>query len=193
MTPGIAKKGLGLPQDARFRSGRVRVAPHDETCGKTQSTSYAENYTSGVIRIEVRGVPAPKGSNRAIARGGRAMLVPGSSDSGRLRMDAWAAAVRGAALDACSVTIAGPVEVAIEFRLARPRGHLDRAGAVRSSAPRRPAVKPDIDKLARSTLDALTGVAFDDDARIVALELHKAYADDSSDQGARISVRAWRG
>ena len=38
-----------------------------------------------------------------------------------------------------------------------------------------PAVKPDIDKLDRALLDALTGVCFTDDARIVGGECWEAY------------------
>ena len=51
--------------------------------------------------------------------------------------------------------------VAITFRIARPAGHSGRgqergaAGADRAGLPRD---KPDIDKLARSTLDSLTGI-----------------------------------
>ena len=39
-----------------------------------------------------------------------------------------------------------------------------------SSAPPFKRRKPDIDKLARSTLDSLTGSVFDDDARVARLE-----------------------
>ena len=34
----------------------------------------------------------------------------------------------------------------------------------------------DLDSLARSTLDSLTGIIFDDDARVAKLELRKIYA-----------------
>ncbi len=138
----------------------------------------ASERRGGVVTIDVIGTPAPKGSNRAIKRGGLAVLVPGSSDAGKKRMLSWARAVRTAALDACAVPLTGkPVEVSITFWMPRPK-------SVRRGLP---MVKPDIDKLARCTLDALTGVAFDDDSRICYLKLSKHYANDG--QGAaRIEV-----
>lgn len=140
------------------------------------------------ITIHVNGIPAPKGSNRAIMRGGFAQLVPGGSDTGRKRMKSWARAVREAALDACSTTLKGrPVDVWIVFWMPRPNGHRTKAGKIRASAPMYPAVKPDIDKLARNTLDALAGVAYDDDSRIVNLVLRKIYAQPGQ-EGACITV-----
>jgi Holliday junction resolvase RusA-like endonuclease len=38
-----------------------------------------------------------------------------------------------------------------------------------------PVVKPDIDKLARSTFDALTGILFADDAQVVEVKVRKYY------------------
>ena len=60
-----------------------------------------------------------------------------------------------------------PVRVAITFVFARPKS----APATRS----RPIVKPDLDKLARSTADGLTGVLYEDDSQVVDYELHKIY------------------
>ena len=146
-----------------------------------------------MIIIDVLGSPAPKGSNRAMLRGGFAVMVPGSSNVGQQRMKLWERAVRDAALDACSTLIAGkPVAVAIVFRLPRPNGHWNaKTGALKPRAPARPSVKPDVDKLARNTLDALTSVAFDDDSRIVELALHKTYAEPGR-EGARIVVKEWQ-
>jgi Holliday junction resolvase RusA-like endonuclease len=59
------------------------------------------------------------------------------------------------------------VRVAITFVFAKPKS----APASRI----RPTVKPDLDKLARSTADALTGVLYVDDAQVVDYELHKIY------------------
>jgi crossover junction endodeoxyribonuclease RusA len=61
-----------------------------------------------------------------------------------------------------------PVGAVITFYLARP-----------SSTPKRviyPARKPDLDKLARGVLDAITGVLIVDDARIVELVARKRFA-----------------
>jgi Holliday junction resolvase RusA-like endonuclease len=132
--------------------------------------------------IEVLGTPAPKGSVRAFFKPGmaRAMIVKDNKDPQR----AWDASVREAAYEAVGKPEAPPfvdvaLEVTITFRITRPGGHWGKgknAGKLAPTAPRWPRVKPDIDKLARSTLDALTGIVFDDDARIVDLKVRKEYA-----------------
>jgi Holliday junction resolvase RusA-like endonuclease len=39
-----------------------------------------------------------------------------------------------------------------------------------------PCVRPDVDKLVRALLDALTGIAYHDDGQVVALSVRKVYA-----------------
>lgn len=41
-----------------------------------------------------------------------------------------------------------------------------------------PTKKPDIDNIAKVVLDALNGIAYDDDTQIVALSVYKFYAED---------------
>lgn len=62
----------------------------------------------------------------------------------------------------------GPVTIRCVFEFARPKTHYLR-DQVRDTAPEHcyPAKRGDIDKLLRSTLDALTGVWFVDDAQVV--------------------------
>lgn len=60
-----------------------------------------------------------------------------------------------------------PVSITLDFYLERP-----------ASIPKKRVyivVKPDIDKLVRSTLDALTGTVFLDDAQVVELSVRKHY------------------
>ena len=40
-----------------------------------------------------------------------------------------------------------------------------------------PCVRPDVDKLCRALLDALTGIAYHDDGQVIALSVRKIYAD----------------
>lgn len=152
-----------------------------------------------MIVFDVLGTPAPKGSQRAFVnkRTGRAILSSFGSGKGEKRLRSWDADVRAQAHLSTGNTIAsGPIfvkrclAVAIVFRLARPSGHWSKKGGLLLSAPKRPSVKPDVDKLARATLDALTGIVFDDDSRIVELALHKTYAEPGR-EGARIVVREW--
>lgn len=48
----------------------------------------------------------------------------------------------------------------------------------RLSGKHRPTVKPDLDNYVKSTLDALNGILWTDDALIVDLHAHKYYSDD---------------
>jgi Holliday junction resolvase RusA-like endonuclease len=139
-----------------------------------------------VITIDVLGIPAPKGSSRAISIGGHARLIASSSDTNARKQRAWVKAIQTAAR--CEV-VSGPVWVQITFRLPRPAGHYGKRG-LRASAPLHPLVHPDIDKLARTTLDALTGLAFEDDSRIVSLHVQKLYATPGR-EGACIAVGRW--
>jgi Holliday junction resolvase RusA-like endonuclease len=139
-----------------------------------------------VIDIDVLGLPAPKGSARAMLIGGRARLIASSSGANAKKQTAWVRAIQAAAK--CDV-VPGPVWVQITFRLPRPAGHYGKRG-LRASAPLHPLVYPDVDKLARTTLDALTGVAFTDDSCVVSLHVEKLYATPGR-EGARIAVGAW--
>lgn len=153
----------------------------------------AEITAPCVVELDVLGTPAPKGSNRAMVRGGRAVFVPGGSKVNQAALKSWDALVReeaNATLGARSspVFVDVPLAVAITFRLSRPAGHWHpKTGGLRSSAPAFPSKKPDADKLARSTLDSLSGLVFDDDARIVKLIVRKEYAAPGK-EGAAISV-----
>jgi Holliday junction resolvase RusA-like endonuclease len=78
--------------------------------------------------------------------------------------------------------LAGPCMVSIVFRLQRPKGHYGtgrNAGILKASSPHVPVTKPDVDKMVRVVLDALTGIAFMDDSQVVELRALKKYADDN--------------
>lgn len=139
---------------------------------------------NGCIVVDVIGTPAPQGSKTYKGhRGGRPILVESSKAVRPWRaVVAWdvAQAIRQARWE----RLDGPVAVDIEFYLHRP-----------PSAPRtrhRPDVKPDLDKLVRSTLDALTeSGAITDDARVVEINASKHYAGEWT--GARITIRTLEG
>jgi len=157
------------------------------------------NGVGDVITIEVLGTPAGKGNARAFVnkRTGRAVLASFGSGETAKRLRSWDALVREAARIAVGEVIAPPfvdtpLAVTLVFRIARPPGHWGKgksAGMLKPSAPPFPSVKPDADKLARSTLDPLTKVVFDDDSRIVDLAIRKVYAKPGH-EGVTIAVRA---
>lgn len=152
-----------------------------------------------VIAIDVLGTPAPKGSARAIMRGGRAVSVPSGSNVNRDKLKSWDVCVRYQAVEAIvalgeaaptgPLFVEVPVRVAITFRMQRPGSHWAKRGGLKPSAAALPSTKPDIDKLARATLDSLTGLIFDDDSRVAELVLRKVYAEPGR-EGAFIEVGA---
>lgn len=113
--------------------------------------------TSSPVAFIVEGIPAPQGSKRHVG-GGR--MVESSK-----RVAPWRAAVAAAAREA-EVFISGPVMINLDFRFPRPKRMKpkDRSPMVQ---------RPDLDKLIRSTLDGLTGVAFTDDSQVVKITATK--------------------
>jgi hypothetical protein len=145
-----------------------------------------------VISLEVHGTPAPKGSMRAISIGGRGRVIPGGSKANQRSQHAWVKAIRDAMAalgdGPYPIYADAPLEVHLLFKLERPTAHYGVRG-LKPSAPLHPMVRrDDIDKLARSTLDALTGLLYDDDGRIVTLVCTKQYARSEADAGVVITI-----
>ena len=138
----------------------------------------------------VMGTPAPQGSKRGFIRGGKVQLVESSK-----AVTPWREAVVAQAMrdGLAGRRFDGDLALAVDFYFDRPRGHYGtgrNAQRLRPGAPRRPNGKPDLDKLLRSTLDALTqaGVIVDD-CRIVTVSAGKHYTDDANPLvGARVQV-----
>ena len=150
------------------------------------------------LTIRVHGLPAPQGSKRHVGNG---VMIESSK-----RVKPWRQDVRAAALEALRV---GPedeqgmaerigfpfgpsaVRIDVRFLLPRPKHHYRtgrNANLLRDAAPLWPAVKPDVDKLIRSTLDALgeAGV-WRDDSQVVSIHAWKSYAD-ATTPGAVITI-----
>jgi crossover junction endodeoxyribonuclease RusA len=89
--------------------------------------------------------------------------------SANTKTEPWRQEVAAAALKAKVPHIAlGGVRIAIVFHMPRP-----------SSRPKRftvPDKRPDLDKLVRAILDALTSIAFRDDAQVCDLRASKVYS-----------------
>lgn len=77
----------------------------------------------------------------------------------------------------------GPVGVSATFTFKRPQKHYLR-GELREDAPEccYPAKRGDVDKLLRSTLDALTGPVIKDDAQVVTVTGTVLWGDEDSTQ-----------
>lgn len=136
------------------------------------------------ISFRVLGVPAPKGSFRiSRKRGGKGFTVRKDSD----KTETWERVVAASAkaeLHAGGWLARDPPFVGVPLR-ARLTFYMPRPPSCRRKAP---MVKPDIDKLVRSTLDAMEGVAFDQDSRVVHLTASKTYATDLRPPGCWIEL-----
>jgi len=125
------------------------------------------------IAFTVRGIPAPQGSKRHVGGG---VLVESSN-----KVAPWRQDVRRAAEDAMNghLPFDGPMEVVVTFTLAKPR-------TVKREMPH---VRPDLDKLVRSTLDALGSAGvYGDDSQVVHSDALKVYG---IIPGASIIVRVY--
>lgn len=130
-----------------------------------------------MIRFTVHGTPQTAGSKRAfpIRRAGQKLGVRVTDDNPKSRD--WKTTVSQVAAEHCrGGLIDGAVVVEFVFWLVRPKGHFGKRGLL-PSAPEFPTVKPDVLKLARAVEDALTGVAWRDDALIVDEHLSKRYGE----------------
>ena len=129
------------------------------------------------VSFFVPGLPAPGGSKKAFYNKhlGRAIIVDDCK-----RNASWKNTVKVFAVQAFDgAPLSGPLELTIEFRMPRPKGHYRtgrNANMLRDSAPAYPTTKPDATKLIRSTEDALTGILWGDDAQVVVQHGSKVYA-----------------
>lgn len=146
--------------------------------------------------VVVTGTPAPQGSKRHVG-GGR--MVEQSPN-----LAPWRAVVTQAAVAARYRTPdwqpekTTPMHLVAVFTLARPASHWRtgrNAHLLRDSAPADPIARPDLDKLLRSTMDALADAgALVDDSRVVNAQVVKVYPGGHLDAldtpGAVILLRA---
>ena len=136
------------------------------------------------------GTPAPKGSKIRTRYGMR--------ESSK-RVKPWEEAVKAAAMDAMDADDEfqpieeGGVEVAMTFMFKRPLSHYGTGKNWNKMKDRFVWAcmtrKPDVDKLVRSTLDAMTAAGvWADDAQVYSVFADKNWSNDRTKEGARIIV-----
>jgi crossover junction endodeoxyribonuclease RusA len=126
------------------------------------------NEISGIsTHFFVAGRPVPQGSLKFI--NGHAIHVRAND------LAVWRATIANCARHAQVNKALEGVEINVIFHMARPK----------TVKRKEPFKRPDIDKLARAVLDALTGVAYDDDEQVVKLTASKEYAET---EGAWIKI-----
>lgn len=123
-----------------------------------------ETRSAALIRFQVHGLPVPQGSTRSWVVNGKPVIT--SSAKG---LSTWRRLVADVAQRyAPDEPWDGPVGIELHFGLPKPK-----------SAPKRkrvwPDKRPDLDKLTRAVLDALTYVVFSDDSQVIEIHATKDY------------------
>ena len=141
------------------------------------------------IELYVHGHPAPQGSKRHVGRG---IMVESSK-----YVQPWREAVVSEAIRSghSGTGLDEPCTVDVRFYFPRPLAHFGKAG-LKESAPAVPSRRSagDIDKLSRSTLDALVQASIlTDDSLVVDLIARKRYSTLARPAGARIVIDIYRG
>lgn len=121
---------------------------------------------TGSIAFTVRGLPIPQGSTRAFVNPKTGKPIITSSAKG---LGSWRRLVSDQAQKvAPPAPWTGPVLVELFFNLPKPK-----------SAPKKkrvwPDKRPDLDKLVRAVLDAITHILIADDSQVVELVAQKDY------------------
>jgi len=133
------------------------------------------------VTFRVPGLPIPQGSKSHVGRG---ILVESADRKTKRRpageLKRWRKSItllakfahKGPLLD-------GPLHVYLNFALPKPK---------RPKFKDYPATKPDIDKLSRAVLDALSDSVYTDDARVCQLSAIKKWADPDVGPGVAVTV-----
>ena len=149
-----------------------------------------------VLSFEAAGEPVPQGSKRAWLNK-KTHKVMMTEDQGT-RHTAWRHIVTSAAAAALNESgrpepISVPVTVALTFSFHRGVGHYGSGRNVRvvkDSAPLYPSKPPDVDKLIRAVLDAMTdAMVWTDDSLVVSVTARKRWVDRwTEQQGVSVKV-----
>ena len=122
----------------------------------------------------IKGVPKPKGSVHAYARGVAVHTKTSKEWEQIINFNLLQNVRTGPIFNE------GPVFVELDFYLPKPK----------SARRKSPYVYPDLDKLVRAILDAMTGIIFKDDSQVTEIRTRKLYADNETSAGVKITVEA---
>lgn len=174
----------------------IRPAPGEHpTTGSEAGDRASGPATVPALLLTAHGTPGPQGSKTRNAAG--AMYESSA------KVKPWREAVKSVALDALAhddawTPLDEPVRLEIVFTLPRPKSHYGtgrNAGVLKASAPTHPTGKPDLDKLLRSTQDALKDAGvLRDDSVVTATTATKTYVFTGSDALSHPGavIRVWR-
>lgn len=131
------------------------------------------------VVFRVSGRPVPQGS--MVATYNRRMGVAHVHHVQGQALAQWRASIREGALRAGAKIEVGPVLFSVRFGMQRPKSHMTLRGGKfvvkMDHYYDLPAVQPDLDKLLRAAMDALTGVCYADDGQVTGIYAEKVYSE----------------
>lgn len=153
------------------------------------------------LMLFVPGVPIPQGSHMTMIS--RSTGKPFIVDS-NVKLAQWRNAIASAAIEMqpeweatkqVVFPLGQPIAVRLTFIMPRPAGHYGtgrNAEKIKDSAPRFPAKMPDIDKLMRAILDALTvAQVWHDDGQVVSVNADKVYTHPTLNPTPGVTISIW--
>ena len=144
----------------------------------TDDNLYHQPATTQILVLNIIGKPAPKGSKTVTIRGNKPIMFETSKNQKKFENNIITQTLEQ--LPKTWETILKPqsVSVSITFLLAKPKTRRTH-----------PTVPPDIDKLTRNTLDALTKAKiWQDDAQVTIINARKRYITPRETPGAKIKI-----
>lgn len=121
------------------------------------------------VKFTVPGKPTGKGRPRFNRKTGRTYTPKGTADYERVVKKAYLSASSGVCLN-------GPIRAKITACYSIPMSWSNKKMEAALAGHILPTVKPDLDNVAKAVLDALNGIAYDDDSAVVQLIICKSYA-----------------
>ena len=112
------------------------------------------------VYFEVKGDPVPKARARTVRKGGRTWSFTPK------KVAAWEKLVKEEASKHFDQPLSGPIQVSMIFYMNRPESRRKDIWV---------PTTPDLDNLEKAVLDALNGVAYEDDRYVVAKNAQKRY------------------
>lgn len=181
-------------QDHHLRRGESATAGLRGSAGVDGAGEGREALVAppGAVTFRVEGMAAaPQGSKRHVGKG---VMIESCAN-----VKSWRLLVVHAAIAAKVPLLRGPVTMSVVFLFQRPANHYRRDGTLKPlnpslvsatsrEAPAYHCVTPDRDKILRSTQDALKGLAYTDDARVVGGDSEKRWCVGDERPGALITV-----
>ncbi|HOO03848.1 MAG TPA: RusA family crossover junction endodeoxyribonuclease [Methanomassiliicoccales archaeon] len=159
----------------------------DYESGPMEYVGYQEGrFDQDIIEFFVAGEPVPQGSTKAyyIKKLERVVTTHTNANTENWRMRIATEAQRTNELRSVSYFSDDRrlgYEVAMDFVFTRPKSQPKKW--------RMNTKRPDLDKLVRAALDAITGVLIPDDSQVVRIAAGKSYGDGDRGPGLYISVR----